>query len=256
MTLAETFTPANESTPPRPTLNPHSLDIAPTNYRARYYSSNDARFMSPDWSSDPEAVPYAKLKNPQSLNLYEYMLDNPLGGVDKDGHACIFGVTVFGSWFGGRCPGSSTPAPPAATPQPPPPGAGQVGLDGVPPPAPLNANGTIACGCRQNTNQQQNNNQQRQQTGNSTGSSSASRLNKLRHIFNPKHNLELLVRRFGSQENAMKAIEKAASEQLGSNISGAPQIVDVDGYNVTVTGANTPSGPQVGNAWIPGPGNP
>ncbi len=146
MTPAETIPPANQSTP--------------ADYRARYYSENDARFMSPDWSSDPEAVPYAKLKNPQSLNLYEYMLDNPLGGVDKDGHACIFGVTVFGSWFGGRCPGSSTPAPPAATPQPPPPGAGQVGLDGVPPPAPLNANGTIACGCRQNTNQQQNSQQQ------------------------------------------------------------------------------------------------
>jgi len=32
-------------------------------------------------------VPYAKLDNPQSLNLYSYMLNNPLSGFDPDGHA-------------------------------------------------------------------------------------------------------------------------------------------------------------------------
>ena len=42
--------------------------------------------MSPDWSSDPEAVPYANLQNPQSLNLYDYVGDNPLGGIDANGH--------------------------------------------------------------------------------------------------------------------------------------------------------------------------
>ena len=42
--------------------------------------------MSPDWSAKAEPVPYAKLDNPQSLNLYSYVGNNPLSRVDKDGH--------------------------------------------------------------------------------------------------------------------------------------------------------------------------
>jgi RHS repeat-associated protein len=41
-------------------------------FGARYYNSNVARWLSPDWdakSSDP--VPYAKLDIPRSLNLYQ-----------------------------------------------------------------------------------------------------------------------------------------------------------------------------------------
>lgn len=72
MTLAETLIPANQSTR--------------ADYRARYYAENDARFLTPDWSSAPEAVPYADLTNPQSLNLYAFTLNNPLSGVDPDGH--------------------------------------------------------------------------------------------------------------------------------------------------------------------------
>jgi hypothetical protein len=44
------------------------------------------RWLSPDWSPIPAAVPYAKLENPQTLNLYAYVGNNPLGRVDKDGH--------------------------------------------------------------------------------------------------------------------------------------------------------------------------
>jgi hypothetical protein len=33
-------------------------------------------------------VPYAKLDNPQSLNLYGYVLNNPLSQTDPDGHEC------------------------------------------------------------------------------------------------------------------------------------------------------------------------
>ncbi len=55
-------------------------------FGARYYASNLGRFISPDWSAKEEPVPYAKLDNPQSLNLYGYMLNSPLGGVDADGH--------------------------------------------------------------------------------------------------------------------------------------------------------------------------
>ena len=55
-------------------------------FGARYYSSAMGRFMSPDWSAKIVPVPYAKLGNPQSLNLYAYLMNNPLGGVDADGH--------------------------------------------------------------------------------------------------------------------------------------------------------------------------
>jgi RHS repeat-associated protein len=53
---------------------------------ARYYNSATGRFLSPDWSAKEEPVPYAKLDNPQSLNLYSYVYNNPLGKADPDGH--------------------------------------------------------------------------------------------------------------------------------------------------------------------------
>src|SRR5271166_6198809 len=51
-------------------------------FGARYYSSAMGRFMSPDWSGTPSAVPYANLFNPQSLNLYAYAGNNPLNRTD------------------------------------------------------------------------------------------------------------------------------------------------------------------------------
>jgi RHS repeat-associated protein len=57
-------------------------------FPARYYASSMGRWLSPDWSAKVEPVPYAKLGNPQSLNLYSYVLNNPLSNVDLDGHAC------------------------------------------------------------------------------------------------------------------------------------------------------------------------
>jgi hypothetical protein len=43
--------------------------------------------MTPDWSKKHEPVPYAKLNNSQSLNLYAYVGNSPLNHVDPDGHA-------------------------------------------------------------------------------------------------------------------------------------------------------------------------
>jgi RHS repeat-associated protein len=56
-------------------------------FGARYYGSNMGRFMSPDWSAKAEPVPYSKLDDPQTLNLYAYVGNNPLSRVDPDGHA-------------------------------------------------------------------------------------------------------------------------------------------------------------------------
>ncbi len=55
-------------------------------FGARYYASTMGRFMSPDWASNLQAVPFASYANPQSLNLYNYMHNNPLSGVAADGH--------------------------------------------------------------------------------------------------------------------------------------------------------------------------
>jgi hypothetical protein len=49
-------------------------------------ATETGRFLSPDWSSRPVPVPYANLSDPQSLNLYSYVRNNPLSGVDADGH--------------------------------------------------------------------------------------------------------------------------------------------------------------------------
>jgi RHS repeat-associated protein len=55
-------------------------------FGARYYGSNMGRWLSPDWSATPEPVPYADLTDPQTLNLYGYVRNNPLRRADLDGH--------------------------------------------------------------------------------------------------------------------------------------------------------------------------
>jgi RHS repeat-associated protein len=64
-------------------------------FGARYYSSPLGRFMTPDWSISPSAVPYADFSDPQSINQYGYVRNNPLSHADADGHD--------------GCPGCSAP---------------------------------------------------------------------------------------------------------------------------------------------------
>jgi RHS repeat-associated protein len=90
-----TFTPFGQEVSPQITSNHYkfngkergeaaegSLDY----FGARYYSSVLGRWMTPDWSDAPKAIPYAKLTDAQSLNLYSYVTDDPLSHTDLDGH--------------------------------------------------------------------------------------------------------------------------------------------------------------------------
>ena len=75
-------------------------------FGARYYSSTYGRFLSPDWSSVPAPVPYANLTNPQTLNLYAFVADNPESFADLDGHCPNESGTASNSntGTGGNCP--------------------------------------------------------------------------------------------------------------------------------------------------------
>jgi RHS repeat-associated protein len=54
-------------------------------FGARYYASTMGRFLSPD----PSQLAYADPSNPQSLNLYNYGLNNPLINIDPTGLDCV-----------------------------------------------------------------------------------------------------------------------------------------------------------------------
>jgi len=62
------------------------------NFGARYNSSSIGRFMTPDWSAKPQGVPYAVFDDPQSLNLYAYVRNNPLNRTDPSGHYMCTGT--------------------------------------------------------------------------------------------------------------------------------------------------------------------
>jgi RHS repeat-associated protein len=59
-------------------------------FGARYYSNRFGRWLSADWSAVPAPVPYANLTNPQTLNLYAMVADDPESFADLDGHDVTF----------------------------------------------------------------------------------------------------------------------------------------------------------------------
>ena len=67
------------------------------NFGARYDSSQYGRFMTPDWAAKPMGVPYADFGDPQTLNLYSYVRNNPLSRADINGH-CWKWAQSFCNW--------------------------------------------------------------------------------------------------------------------------------------------------------------
>lgn len=65
-------------------------------FGARYYTSRFGRWLSSDWSSVPVPVPYANLTNPQTLNLYSMVADDPESFADLDGHINPENITSCG----------------------------------------------------------------------------------------------------------------------------------------------------------------
>jgi RHS repeat-associated protein len=55
-------------------------------FGARYFSSSMGRWATPDWDARPVTVPYANFGDPQSLNLYLYVRNDPVSQADVDGH--------------------------------------------------------------------------------------------------------------------------------------------------------------------------
>jgi RHS repeat-associated protein len=119
-------------------------------FLARYYSSTMGRFMSPDWSAKEEPIPYAVLGDPQSLNLYAYVRNNPLSKTDPDGH-CDWcqklknGLEGNGLRTDAEVKALNTPPPPPSLPKPPsvPPAPPLKYKPGVPVPAPNSGLGKL-----------------------------------------------------------------------------------------------------------------
>jgi hypothetical protein len=82
--------------------------------------------------------------------------------------------------------------------------------------------------------------------------------NKRNHIFaNPNHNLDALVRHYGSEEEAARAIVDTVNQaqhdgKLSTDKHGLyKQVFDVGGYPVMVAGRIVNGLVRIGTAWIP-----
>ena len=90
---------ARWSAMPRSTGKERDAESGNDYFGARYYASSMGRWLSPDHNDSndlPDPVPYADLDIPQTLNLYEYVSNNPLSNIDPDGHECDQGTMVNG----------------------------------------------------------------------------------------------------------------------------------------------------------------
>jgi RHS repeat-associated protein len=89
---------ADDATPLHFTGKERDTESGNDYFGARYYSSAMGRFLSPDYDESgesPEPVPYAALDDPQTLNLYGYVQNNPLATTDPNGHVPCSGKATI-----------------------------------------------------------------------------------------------------------------------------------------------------------------
>ena len=68
-------------------------------FGARYLSSAQGRWMSPDWSATPQAIPYADISDPQTLRSYMGMSETTRcrsagEGNGHDGELTVLGIPI------------------------------------------------------------------------------------------------------------------------------------------------------------------
>ena len=62
----------------------HDAESGNEYFEARYLSSTLGRFLTPDWAAKPTNVPYATFGDPQTLNLYAYVENEPPSPVARE----------------------------------------------------------------------------------------------------------------------------------------------------------------------------
>lgn len=98
------------------TLKERDIETGLDYFNARYYSSTQGRFRSPDeFKGGPEELfgdidphdplLYAEIAEPQSLNKYQYCLNNPLRYIDPDGHQTATADVLKAAAIGGAATG-------------------------------------------------------------------------------------------------------------------------------------------------------
>jgi RHS repeat-associated protein len=73
----------------------HDTESGNDYFGARYYASAIGRWMSPD----PTGLALATAENPQSLNLYAYVNNNPLSMIDPDGLQAVPSAYCKPAWL-------------------------------------------------------------------------------------------------------------------------------------------------------------
>lgn len=235
-------------------------------FGARYYGSALGRFTSPDWSAVPVGVPYASLSNPQTLNLYSYVSNNPLRRRDADGHHQECAPDTWNEKTSTLTAGACHEVPDWWQFQPARRWIGEhpktvktvfvaVNVLTVAS-AVIDAGGSLAAVPEELAAEDallELGEASVEEAAEVEGvESAANAANKAHHIFDvAKHKLDSVVEASGGKAEAFQALQKATSEATQGLSGQFKTVVQVAGHNVTVEGAVVNGTARIGTAYIP-----
>ena len=233
-------------------------------FGARYYGSSMGRWMSPDWSAVPVGVPYASLNDPQSLNLYAYVGNNPLSHRDSDGHHQECAPDTFDGKTNTLTAGACHEVPDWWQFQ----GARRflgrhktavkvvsnvtIGVTAI--------SGVFDAGASELAIPEEIALEEALLEGGElaaegVGESAAGAANSAEHILGEKnlakHGLEGVLEASGGKAQAYQALQKATSEATQGMSGQFEKVVQVAGQSVTVTGKIVDGVARIGTAFIP-----